>query len=164
MKLNQLFCFFVVSFFLCSPSSHAEEKHAETNNLEISPDLMDLLRVEMRAILSGIQTIPAGIATADWERVADISSKISSSYILAQKITLEQRQELQQSLPEHFKKIDENFHLEAEKLELAARKHDAQLVAFHYYRLIDSCTSCHAAYATSKFPGFLPKSEIEHHH
>lgn len=164
MKLNQLFCLLLFSFSGSSPLSHAGANHAEANNLEISPGLMDLLRVEMRAILSGIQTIPAGIATADWEKVAEISSKISSSYILAQNITLEQRQELERTLPEYFKRMDENFHLEAARLESAAREHDAQLVTFHYYRLIESCTSCHAAYATSQFPGFLPKTKIEHHH
>ena len=164
MKIKHLFCLTVLSFFVFSPMSHAQDQHAETWNLELSPGLMDLLRVEMREILSGIQTIPTGIATADWEMVAEISSRMSSSYILAKKITLEQKKELQQKLPEYFKKMDENFHLEAGKLEMAARKHDAQLVTFHYYRLIDSCTSCHAAYATSKFPGFIPNAKIEHHH
>ena len=150
--------------FAISPFSHAQDKHNEMSHLELSADLMDLLRTEMRGILSGVQSIPAGIAMADWKMVADISSKISSSYILAQKMTPEQSKELQQKLPEYFKKIDENFHLQAGKLELAARNHDPQLVTFHYYRLIDSCTSCHATYATKKFPGFLPEKQIEHHH
>jgi acetyl/propionyl-CoA carboxylase alpha subunit len=46
----------------------------------------------------------------------------------------------------------------------AAAAHDAELVAFHYSRLIESCVQCHAAYARSRFPGFVPPAEKEHHH
>lgn len=162
--IKQVFSVITLSFSIIGALCHAQDKHTEISNLGLSAGLMDLLRTEMREILSGVQSIPSGIAMADWEEVADISNKISSSYILARKITPEQRKELQQKLPEYFKKMDESFHLEAGKLELAARNHDPQLVAFHYYRLIESCASCHAAYATSKFPGFLPKAKIEHHH
>jgi len=163
-NIKQISSVIILSFFVFVTLSHAQDKHTEIRDLELSAGLMDLLRTEMREILSGVQSIPSGIAMADWKKVADISSKISSSYILTRKITPEQRKELQQKLPEYFKKMDEGFHLEAGKLELAARNHDPQLVTFHYYRLIESCASCHAAYATKKFPGFLPKAEIEHHH
>jgi hypothetical protein len=153
-----------LSFLVITTLGYAQNKHTEMNNLALSASLMDLLRAEMRAILSGVQLIPSGIAMADWKKVAEISREISSSYILDQKITREQREELQQKLPEDFKRMDESFHREAGKLERAARNHDPQLVAFHYYRLIESCASCPAAYATSKFPGFLPRTKMEHHH
>ena len=158
--IKKTFGAIVLSISVTSPLSYAQDKHAEISNLELSAGLMDLLRTEMREILSGVQSIPSGIAMADWKKVADISSKISSSYILAQKITPEQRKELQQKLPESFKKMDESFHLEAGKLAQAAQNHDPQLVTFHYYKLIESCASCHAAYATNKFPGFLPEKII----
>jgi len=164
MKIMYAFIPMVLAISLVTPVSYAQGKHTETGELELSAGLMDLLRTEMREILSGVQSIPSGIARADWKEIADISKKIKSSYILAQKITPEQKQELQHRLPEYFKKMDENFHLEAGKLESAARNHDPQLVAFHYYRLIESCTSCHSTYATGRFPGFLPETKIEHHH
>lgn len=163
MKIKHTFISLIL-IFAVYPLTHAQDKHNEAGNLALSANLMDLLRTEMREILSGVQSIPAAIAMADWKLVADISNQISSSYILAQKITPAQRKELHTKLPEYFKRMDESFHLEAGRLELAARNHDPQLVAFHYYRLIESCTSCHAAYATKRFPGFLPEKQIEHHH
>jgi hypothetical protein len=44
----------------------------------------------------------------------------------------------------------------------AAAAHDAELVMFHYSRLLESCTRCHAAYAGARFPGFT-SPDPEHH-
>jgi cytochrome c556 len=145
-------------------SANAQEPHSAQNDLHLSPELMGLLRAEMRALLTGIQSLATGIATADWSSVADTSAQISASYILDQKLTPAQREELGTSLPEHFKRLDSEFHLEAEKLEAAATNHDAQLVTFHYYRLIEACTTCHAIYAVSRFPGFSLSTESVHRH
>jgi cytochrome c556 len=144
--------------------SHAKDKPTETKKLDLSADLMKLLRAEMREVLSGVQSIPSGIATANWKKVAEVSDKISTSYIMDRKLTQAQRKELKQKLPVYFKKMDEKFHAESRKLARAARNHDSQLTTFHYYRLIEACTSCHATYATEKFPGFLPKTKTKHHH
>lgn len=164
MKIKTRFAAIVLSLCVIAPVSYAQDKHTGTGNLELSVDLMNLLRTEMREILSGIQSISPSIATGDWKKIADISRTIKNSYILAQKITPQQKKELQQKLPDYFKRMDENFHIEAGKLELAARNHDPQLVTFHYYRLIDSCVSCHTAYAAKRFPGFVPEKSIEHPH
>ncbi|MGD8526360.1 MAG: cytochrome c [Thioalkalispiraceae bacterium] len=164
MKFKHTFIVIALLISVITPVSNAQDKHTDTVNLELSTGLMDLLRTEMREILSGVQTIPSSIAMADWKKIADISNKIKSSYILEQKITPEQKNELQRKLPEYFKRMDKNFHMEAVKLESAARSHDPQLVTFHYYRLIESCASCHSTYATKRFPGFLPEKSIEHHH
>lgn len=90
--------------------------------------------------------------------------QIRASYILDKELTAAQRKELNISLPEHFKRLDADFHLEAKKLEIAAKTHDAQLSAFHFYRLLETCTACHAMYAASKFPGFLPPVNATHDH
>ena len=164
MNIKYTFIAIALSISLSMPISYAQDKQTETGNLELSAGLMDLLRTEMREILSGVQSIPSSIAMAKWKEIADISNKIKSSYILAQKITPEQKKELQHKLPEYFRIMDENFHIEAGKLESAARNHDPQLVTFHYYRLIESCASCHSTYAAKRFPGFLPEKKIEHHH
>ena len=137
---------------------------ASKDDLQLSPELIELLRAEMRALLVGVQSLPVGIATADWKSVAYASAQIRGSYILEQKLTTAQKKELSTALPEHFKRLDSLFHLEAGKLEAAALNHDAQLSAFHYYRLIESCTACHMQYAPSRFPGFLPAKKHVHEH
>jgi hypothetical protein len=149
---------------LICASASAQEEQPTQNDLHLSPQLADLLRAEMRALLTGIQTIASGIATADWKTVADKSAQIRTSYILDQKLTPVLREELDNSLPEHFKRLDSNFHLEAGKLGAAATSHDSQLATFHYYRLLESCTTCHALYASSRFPGFRSTAERVHHH
>jgi hypothetical protein len=145
-------------------SVSAQEVPAEKGDLQLSPELIELLRAEMRALLNGVQSLPIGIATGDWKSVADTSAHISASYILDQKLTTAQRKELGTSLPEHFKRLDSQFHLEAKKLEAAAANHDAQLSAFHYYRLIETCTDCHTIYAPSRFPGFSSAAKHAHDH
>ena len=101
---------------------------------------------------------------ADWKSVANTGAQMRASYILDKKLTAAQRKELGTSLPEHFKRLDADFHLESKKLEEAATNHDAQLSAFHFYRLIETCTACHSIYATSKFPGFTPTIKHTHDH
>jgi hypothetical protein len=140
----------------------AQEKPPARNDLKISPELLEMLRAEMRALLTGVQSLPAGIAMADWKTVANTGAQMRASYILDKKLTAAQRKELGASLPEHFKRLDADFHLESKKLEEAATNHDAQLSAFHFYRLIETCTTCHSLYATSKFPGFTPTSKHTH--
>lgn len=147
----------------CLPAG-AQEPHSVENDLPLSPELVELLRAEMRALLAGMQSLAAAIATADWGSVADTSAQISASYLLDRKLAPAQRTELETALPEHFKRLDSGFHLEAKKLEAAAARHDQQLAAFHYYRLLESCTTCHALYATARFPGFKPSTEGGHHH
>lgn len=143
---------------------HAQEAAPGKDNIQLSSPVMELLRTEMRALLDGIQSLPAGIATADWENVAETSAQIGNSYILQQQLTPAQRTELGQSLPEYFKQLDTGFHLEAKKLEAAAIKRDAQLSTFHYYRLIEACSVCHARYASSRFPGFSHTKKEHHTH
>jgi len=142
----------------------AQEAPSTKHDLEISTELIEMLRAEMRELLAGIQSLSAGIAMADWGSVANTSTQIRASYILDKKLTAAQKKELGASLPEHFKRLDADFHLEAKKLEMAAANHDAQLSAFHFYRLIEACTTCHAMYATSRFPGFAPAAKQDHDH
>jgi hypothetical protein len=142
----------------------AQETPPAGNELKISPELLEMLRAEMRALLSGVQSLPAGIAMADWKSVATTGAQMRASYILDQELTAAQKKELGASLPEHFKRLDADFHLESKKLEEAATNHDAQLSAFHFYRLIETCTACHSVYAAAKFPGFTPTTEHTHDH
>jgi hypothetical protein len=162
--MNRISLIFLLLLPLSMSSVRAENISGGKEALQLSPELLVLLRAEMREILTAVQSLPVGIATADWKSVADTSAQIRASYILEQKLTPEQRQELTTSLPEHFKRLDSHFHLEAQKLEKAAINHDPQLSAFHYYRMLETCTACHKSYAPSRFPGFSSNSKQSHGH
>lgn len=103
-------------------------------DIKLSPDLQNLLRVEMREITTGVQGIAVSLATADWHSIQEISTKIRTSYIMEKKLTPAQAMELKQVLPEQFKQLDAEFHQRAEWLGVAAAAHDPELVAFHYSR------------------------------
>jgi cytochrome c556 len=96
--------------------------------------------------------------------IQETSAKIQASYIMEKKLTPAQAKELKQALPEHFKRLDSEFHQRAEKLGTAAAAHDPELVAFQYYRLMETCALCHSAYAKTRFPGFSPSAQQDHHH
>ncbi len=120
--------------------------------LAISPELTELLREEMRGISGGVQTLVTAIATGDWKTIADTSAQIRASYIMEQKLTAAQKQELETALPEVFKIMDTNFHREAANLGRAAEARDAELTSFYFYRMVESCVACHSAYAVTRFP------------
>lgn len=149
---------------ILATSAVAQDAPAEGQDLKLSPELMNFLRAEMRALLGGVQDLPVGIATADWKGVAATAAQIRDSYILTQNLTDAQKAELEVSVPEHFKRLDAEFHREAQKLEAAAIRHDAQLSTFYYYRLLETCTACHSRYAPSRFPAFGGGAQAPHGH
>lgn len=129
----------------------------------MSPALLELLRAEMRELITASQAISVALPTGDWAQIEATSEQMRESYILKKKLTEAQKKELG-SLPEPFKQLDEQFHLKAEKLAHAASAHDAELTAFYFARLLEGCAECHAAYAQQRFPGLAVQSEDSRHH
>jgi hypothetical protein len=142
--------------------SYAAEATVANRPIQLSPALLDLLKSEMREIAGGVQMIAVSLATADWKTVQETSTKIKASYIMEKRLTPAQAEELEKALPEHFKQLDAEFHHRAEKLAAAASAHDSELATFHYSRLVESCTQCHSAYATKRFPGFSAPASQGH--
>jgi hypothetical protein len=156
--------FVCLSLLLVESTVIAKPAGQPNPQLPLSAELMGLLRAEMQALLGAVQTIPAGIATGDWHQVVETSAQVGASYILEQKLTASQRQELKDKLPALFKHMDAAFHAEAKKLEAAAKQHNAQLASFHYYRMLETCSACHADFASTRFPGFAQPAGHEHGH
>ena len=141
----------------------AEEPHPH-HEIKLSPELLNLLRAEMREISTRVQSIALALATADWKTIQDNSDKIRKSYVMEKNLTSDQEKELTRSLPERFKQLDAEFHQRAARLGTAASAHDAELAAFHYSRLIENCATCHSIYARARFPRFAPLEHQNHHH
>ncbi len=128
--------------------------HAYSADLKLSPQLLDLLRAEMREVSAGVQAMALSIASADWRAIQDTSARIRASYIMEKKLTPAQARELETVLPPRFKVLDAEFHDRAGKLGAAAAAHNAKLVVAQYSRMLESCTVCHAEFAKSQFPNF----------
>ncbi len=137
----------------------ATSGHVYSADVKLSPQVLDLLRAEMREISAGVQAMAFSIASADWRAIQDTSARIRASYIMEKKLTPAQARELETALPPRFKAQDADFHARAGKLGAAAAAHDAKLVVAQYSRMLESCTSCHAAFASSRFPNFSPGND-----
>lgn len=165
MKIKLLAAFVVFgSLVLGSANANAAEGDAPNQGLGLSPDLLDLLRAEMREISGGVQGLALSLATADWQSIQETSTKIRASYILEKQLTPAQLGELVKALPEQFKHLDAEFHQRAERIGAAAAARDPELVVFHYSRLLESCANCHSLYASERFPGFVSPAPQGHHH
>jgi len=58
--------------------------------VQLSPDLLALLRAEMVEITGGMQSITFFLATADWHSIQETSEKIRDSYIMKMKLSAAQ--------------------------------------------------------------------------
>lgn len=152
------------SLAMVSVHSYAAEPHTSQHSIVLSPDVLNLLRAEMRDIAGGVQGIALSLATADWRSIEETSAKIRASYIMEKKLTPAQAKELENALPAQFKRLDAEFHQRADKLGAAAAVHDPELSVFHYSRLVETCVRCHASFAGKRFPGFSSPAALEHHH
>jgi mono/diheme cytochrome c family protein len=147
----------VALILVALPSGHGQQAAVAPTRLFMSPALLELLRAEMRELLVASQAISVALPAGNWAHIAATSEKMRMSYILERRLTEAQRAELD-SLPERFKRLDEQFHLRTEKLAHAAAEKDAELTAFYFARLLENCADCHAAYAQQRFPGFAEGS------
>jgi len=141
---------------------HSTGNHAKALNTQQTPLLLDneikqLLQQEMQAIQSGMMSLIPVIASGDWEQVATIGKQLEGSYILKQKLSIEQRHALHKSLPTGFIKQDQAFHRSAGMLAHAAEMGHADIVNFYFYKLIAACVACHTEYATHRFPNLVAK-------
>lgn len=142
----------------------AQQELPGPGEIRLSPALLELLRAEMREIAGGVQVISVSLATGNWDAVHDAAASIRASYIMEKSLSAEQAEELERSLPEPFKLLDAEFHARAEKLAAAAAAHDAEVAGFHYARLLETCTRCHASFAATRFPGFVAPVRGGHQH
>ncbi|VAX20156.1 hypothetical protein MNBD_NITROSPINAE02-1223 [hydrothermal vent metagenome] len=162
----------VAMFMLCqgaAAESKMEKSHtAGAGGLELSPELKDLLTLEMQSIQTGMIDILGAIPAGDWDKVAETADKIAKSFIMKQKLSPEQFKELATSLPLEFRKLDNRFHTQAAMLSHVARERHVDLVNFYFYKMTESCVECHSGYATSKFPklktGGMDHGKHDDHH
>lgn len=147
-----------------APPAEAPPHRPSANSaLAMSPALLELFRSEMRELQSGTQAIAAALPAGDWDGIVKASRQMKQSYILEKKLTPAQRKELG-ALPERFRDLDAEFHARADRLAAAAASHDPELVSFQYSRVLETCTSCHAAFAPARFPGLGARSPASHQH
>jgi len=148
---------------LAESKSHEAERQAD-NGIQLSAGLHHLLNQEMVAIENGMQDLIPAIAAGEWERVGSIAQNISNSFIMKQKLTQAQKEELHLNLPSRFIEMDQDFHASAAMLAHAAENKNAEVVNFYFYKLNNACVECHAKYATQRFPALAKDTDKDTHH
>ena len=149
---------------ICCAVACAHGPPGSGDDLGLSSDLRGLLQAEMREVTAASQALVVALASGDWKAIIAISEQIDASYVMAKNLTDLQKHELEEKLPDRFRELDRDFHARAVKLGIAATMRDPEAVAFQYSRLLESCATCHAAFAGSRFPGFSTKAPEAHHH
>ncbi|MBL4567031.1 MAG: hypothetical protein JKY85_03250 [Porticoccus sp.] len=122
-------------------------------------DLRDLLSQEMQALQSGMMSIIPSYNSGNWGEIETTAGKMKNSYILKQRLTESQLKELHSVLPDAFIEKDQRFHYLAGMLEHAAKNKKPELINFYFSEMNESCVSCHAIFATHKFPALSSKGE-----
>lgn len=125
----------------------------------LSPGLRELFKLEMAGLQGAMLELVPAVASGDWEAIARTAARIRGGFVLAQQLTVEQREELHRALPAGFLDRDAEFHATAEALEHAAHRKQADLVPFYVYKLTEGCVGCHSRFAQARFPGFAPAHE-----
>jgi hypothetical protein len=152
---------------LAEDEHHAAGSHVPGNDpgteLHLSAGLQRLLNDEMAAIESGMQDLIPAISSGEWETVASIAQNISDSFIMKQKLTAAQKEELHQALPPLFIEMDQDFHASAAMLAHAAGMRNYDVVNFYFFKLTSACVDCHRRYATQRFPGLVKENKGEGH-
>ena len=145
-------------------TEHAQHvKPQASRGVQLSPDLLALLNQEMGLIQQAMMDIVPANATGEWDQVSAIGKKIKASFILKQKMTDAQKEELYRVLPPQFIEMDMDFHTSAGMLAHAAEMKNADVVNFYFYKMNAACVSCHGKYASKRFPGLAKGGEEEHH-
>ena len=133
----------------------------------LSAPLREALAQEMVALQNGMMTIIPAFASGNWALVAETGKQMEQSYIMKQALSAEQLDELHHLLPPQFLELDAQFHYLAGMLSHAADNSKPELAAFYFSRLLETCTACHARFATEKFPALAAPEDAPahgHHH
>lgn len=121
---------------------------------KLTPKLQGLLQREMVSILDASQRILDALIMGDYATVADQARAIEGSFIMEQSMTDEDRQDLVSVLPADFVDLDRLFHETAANLAVAAESKKQSRAHAFFDRMIEICSSCHAKFATDRFPSF----------
>ena len=133
-------------------------------SLKLSPKLRAALLAEMAGLKAGVAELSVSLASGEWEKTAQRATRIRDSYIMKQKLSRAELEQLEHSLPADFIVMDERFHRHAEGLAQAAHRQDHELAVFYFAKMLEGCGGCHARYAAHTFPGYRRTEPAPHAH
>ncbi len=137
-----------------SGDMHTAVSATTAPELALSPKLRAALVAEMMGVKEGVAELSTFLATGEWNAAAQRAERIRDSFIMKQKLSRDELEELERALPVEFVELDEAFHRHADGLAHAAKAMNYELAIFYYSKMMDGCGNCHSRYATNVFKGF----------
>ncbi len=153
----------IVAVSVAQAQAQVAPKEAVAPVLPLSAKHRAALIAEMLGVKAGVAELSGSIAMGEWKAAAQQAERIRDSYIMKQKLSNEEIEELEHALPADFIEKDSEFHRHADGLAHAARAHDYELEVFYYSKMMEGCGACHARYATDVFKGFKPTRSTNPH-
>lgn len=147
-----------------SDDRHAPPAAGPASGLALSPKLRAALVAEMAGLKASVAELSVSLTSGEWEKTAERAARVRDSYIMKQKLSAAELEQLERSLPEDFIAMDERFHQHAEGLAHAAQMRDHELAVFYFSKMLEGCGSCHAKYAAHTFPGYRQTEPASHAH
>ena len=126
---------------------------------KLTPRLKDLLANEMQQVAQATADLALAIANGDHHTAMDLGVAVRDSFILKQSLTDQDKKDLMSAVPPAFVALDRQFHAAAGKLAHAAEAGDSQLQGFYFSEMLRSCVTCHAEFASDRFPGLGHEGE-----
>ena len=156
IKLTGIFLLFGFS----TPAITADEMHHRDGATLFPQEIKALITQEMQALQQGMGEIIPAIVSGNWSQLEKTGKQMRDSYIIKQKLTKEQKKTLHTTLPEAFKKADQDFHSSAGMLSEAAKNRDMGQVVFYYSKMTEACVNCHSQHATQRFPALVAMPQV----
>lgn len=158
-----------VTVLLISSTLLAQNKEHHNKPMGVktlSSELRVVLSQEMIALEKAMKTILSSMIAGDYTSIEETAVKIKNSFILKQKLTSTQKEELHTKLPQSFIAQDSAFHNDAAMLEHVANIKNPELTQFYFNKMLNACVTCHQSFAQEKFPLFTllsQKQNVQHH-
>ncbi|MEQ5813975.1 hypothetical protein J3362_00555 [Marinobacter sp. NFXS11] len=126
---------------------------AEPVTPKLTEKLDRLLREEMRSIQSAMGQIHSAIVMGQHGIVANHAEQIHDSFILQQKLTEQDREDLMSTVPKGFIDLDKEFHQLSASLAEAGRGKNTNEQLRLFTEMTGNCVQCHSTYVSDRFPG-----------
>lgn len=159
----------LVSLLFIVPTLWANQEHAQHTApigiSTLSEHLRVVLNEEMLALEKGMKEIFSSMIKGEYEHIEKIATAIQHSFILEQKLSSQEKEELHTKLPENFIVLDRTFHNDAQMLQYVANAKNPELTSFYFNKMTNACVTCHQNFAQEKFSKLntLQDNTLDHH-
>ena len=126
----------------------------DTSVTKLSDETKNLFKAEMSFIKGGMDEILYAMISGDDEKIQEVASEIRDSFIFTKSLKPHNVKEIK-TLPKKFFEYDLELHGGAAELAAAAEFNDKEAIQKSYFKMVNSCTKCHATFATHRFTNFL---------